>query len=115
MPHRPAPSEEKLPEAFAARLSAATTPRIVLAVTVFGSRGRGDSGPDSDLDVAVDVAAGADQRALQTLAVDLATDFMMEREAEALGLARVVLAPGPLWGLRAAVARDGLRIWRRAA
>jgi len=115
MSHRLAPSEEKLLELFVARLLAATTPGVVLSVTVFGSRARGDSGPDSDLDVAVEVVAGADRRALQVLAVDLARDLMAERDAEALGLAPVVLDPGPLWGLRAAVARDGMPIWRVAA
>lgn len=115
MAHRLAPAEERLLAPFVARLIAAVPDGTVTAVKVFGSRARGESGVDSDLDVAVEVAADADVKGVQSLAVDLATDLMAEHDAFELGLAPVVLAPGPLWGLRAAIARDGLPIWPAGA
>lgn len=112
MAHRLAPSEERLLDTFVARLLAAVPAGAVRDIVVFGSRARGDSGLLSDLDVAVGVTADVDLLAMRRLAADAAHDAMQERDAFDLGLAPVVLQPGPLWGLRGAIARDGLTLWK---
>lgn len=112
MAHRLSPAEEALLRDYVARLLAAAPPDVIAAVRVFGSRARGASGPDSDLDVAIELRDGADRRRLHALAADLAFDAMEARDAHDLGLAPVVLPPGPRTGLRDAVARDGIDVWR---
>ena len=108
---RLSPSEEALLREFLARLLAAAPTGAIQAVRVFGSRARGESGPDSDLDVAVELREDADRATLHRLAADAAFDAMEARDAHDLGLAPLVLPPGPPVGVRAAIARDGLTIW----
>ena len=113
MPGRLSPAEETLLRRFLDRLLAAAPPGSVRAVRVFGSRARGASGPHSDLDVAVEVTEAADRRHLSDLAADAAWEAMWERDLVELGLAPIVLPPGPAQGLRAAILRDGLTLWER--
>jgi hypothetical protein len=107
------PAERRLLDAFLARLHAAA-PGAVTAVRVFGSRARGTSTPESDLDVAVEPAAGADLRALHHIVADAGWDATVETDGYALGLAPMLVPPGPLHGVRAAIAREGLTIWQAA-
>lgn len=112
---RLSPSEDALLKDFVARLLAAAPEGSVRAVRVFGSRARGGSNERSDLDVAVELALGVEQRALHYLVADAAADAMEAMDAYDLGLAPVALPPGPAVGLRAAIERDGLDVWRAPA
>ncbi len=112
---RLSPAEDALLRDFLARLLATAPAGAIAAVRVFGSRARGEAGPLSDLDVAVEARADADAARLQRLATDAAFDAMAARDAHDLGLSPIVLTPGPATGLRAAVARDGLPVWRAPA
>ncbi|MDO9711441.1 nucleotidyltransferase family protein [Paracraurococcus lichenis] len=112
MPHRLSPAEDRLLQSFVAHLTAQAPAGAVRAVRVFGSRARGGSDEQSDLDVAIELREGADRDALHRLVADLAWEAMEERDAHDLALAPVVLPPGPRTGLRDAVARDGIEIWR---
>ena len=112
MAPRLSPAEDALLRDFVERLLAALPPGEIAAVRVFGSRARGDSRPDSDLDVAVELRSdGPGLTGLRRLVTDLAEDAMAAREAWDLGLSPVVLPPGPRTGLRDAVARDGIDLW----
>jgi predicted nucleotidyltransferase len=115
MTGRLSPSEEALLREFVARLLAAAPAGAIRAVRVFGSRARGESGPDSDLDVAVELREGADRASLHRLAADAAFDAMEARDAHELGLAPLVVLPGPPVGVRAAIARDGITVWTAPA
>lgn len=106
------PAERALLRSFVDRLLAAAPAGSVLAVRVFGSRARGSSHERSDLDVAVELAPDVPQRSVRYLAADAADAAMWDHDAHDLALLPVVLAPGPEVGLRAAVARDGIEIWR---
>lgn len=112
MAHRLSPAEEALLRDFIARLSAAAPAGAIAAIHVFGSRARGESGAHSDLDVAVELTGEADPRHLGTLTADAAFDAAEARDAQDLGLAPVVLPPGPRTGLRDAIDRDGIELWR---
>lgn len=113
MPNRLSPAEEALLREFLDRLLAAAPAGAIAAVRVFGSRARGGSGVNSDLDVAVELAPGVPQRSVHYLAADAATDAMMARDAWELALSPLVLEPGPPVGVRGAIARDGVTIWQR--
>jgi predicted nucleotidyltransferase len=112
MAHRLSPAEEVLLRLFVERLLAAAPPGAIASVRVFGSRARGDSGPESDLDVAVELADAVHRPEIHRLAAGLAYDVMEERDAFGLALAPLVLAPGPETGVRSAIARDGIDVWR---
>lgn len=118
MPGRLSPAEEVLLGAFIERLLAAAPAGAIAAIRVFGSRARGDSGPDSDLDVAVELAAGANRQGVAAAAAAAAWDASFTKDLMELGLAPVVVPPpppGPLYGLHAAIRRDGLTLWERPA
>ncbi len=115
MPGRLSPSEDVLLRDFVGRLLAAAPAGAIAAIRVFGSRARGESGPNSDLDVAVLLREGADPAPLRRLATDAAFDAMEARDAQDLALAPLVLPPGPPTGVRAAIIRDGLTVWSAAA
>jgi predicted nucleotidyltransferase len=112
MAHRLSPAEDALLRDFIERLTAQAPPGAIAAVRVFGSRARGESDEHSDLDVAVELVSGADRSTLHRLAIDLAWEASEARDAHDLGLAPVVLLPGPSVGLRDAIARDGFEVWR---
>jgi len=114
MPHRLSPAEACLLNGFVARLLAAAPTGAVRAVRVFGSRARGASGPNSDLDVAVEVSAETDVRDLGAMVAEAQWRAESELDLIELALAPVVLAPGPPLGLRAAIARDGITWWQAA-
>ncbi|MBY0331199.1 MAG: nucleotidyltransferase domain-containing protein [Acetobacteraceae bacterium] len=113
MAHRLSPAEEVLLRDYVARLLAAAPPGAIAAVRVFGSRARGESGPDSDLDVAVELAPGVAASRFGRIAVDAAWDAMEARDLIALRLSPVVLpafGPDPT-GIEATILREGLRLW----
>lgn len=112
MRHRLSPAEDRLLRDFVERLTACAPAGAIAAVSVFGSRARGEGDEHSDLDIAVELREGADRDALHRLAADLAWQVMAERDALDLALAPVVLLSGPRTGLRDAIARDGLEVWR---
>lgn len=112
MAHRLSPAEDALLRDFVARLRAAAPEGAIAAIRVFGSRARGNSDEHSDLDVAVELTGAADTRRLRDLTADAAFDAAEARDAHDLGLAPVVLPPGPRTGLRDAIDRDGIELWR---
>jgi predicted nucleotidyltransferase len=114
MPNRLSPSESRLLDEFVSRLLAAAPTGAVTAVRVFGSRARGSSGRDSDLDVAVEVAATADPHRLGEIVAEAQWRSEDELDLLELGLSPIVLPPGPTLGLRAAIARDAITWWEAA-
>jgi predicted nucleotidyltransferase len=112
MAHRLSPAEDALLRDSIERLTARAPRGALAAVRVFGSRARGEADEHSDLDVAVELQFGADRSALHRLAVDLAWEASEARDAHDLGLVPVVLLPGPQVGLRDAIARDAIEVWR---
>jgi predicted nucleotidyltransferase len=115
MSHRLTPSEQRLLLHFTERLLAASPPGAVAAVRVFGSRARGTAHAGSDLDLAVELTSAEHRDVVHRLAAEIADDTMASLDLYELGLAPVVLPPGPATGLRAAIARDGIDVWRHAA
>ena len=111
MTMRLSPAEDALLRDFTARLLALVPAGAVRAVTVFGSRARGDSNEYSDLDVAILAAPGVDCRHLRDVVADVATTAEAELDAYDLMLAPVVVPDGPLRALRGAIARDGIMVW----
>ncbi len=112
MAHALSPAEEALLRDFVTRLLVAAPDGAIAAIRVFGSRARGESHERSDLDVAVELTGAADPRQLRDLTADAAFDAAEARDAHELGLAAVVLPPAPRTGLRAAIDRDGIDLWR---
>jgi predicted nucleotidyltransferase len=110
--HRLSPAEEKLLHAFLERLHATAPRGAVASVRVFGSRARGDGDERSDLDVAVMLAPGAEQAALQRIVTEAQFAATEARDALELGLSALAVPTGPEAGLRDAIARDGFDIWR---
>ena len=115
MPRFLTPAEDRLIACFLALLEQRLPAGALRAVTLFGSRARGDSTAESDLDVAVEVGPGITPLAARRLVVDAAHDAMTERDAFGLGLSPVVVPAGQGGALGAALARDGERLWPRAA
>lgn len=68
-------SEVQALQAFVSRLQK-SFPHQVLQLSLFGSKARGESGPDSDLDVLVIV--DHDDRALRRVIIDIASDISLE-------------------------------------
>jgi hypothetical protein len=112
MPGRLSPTETALLRDFVERLRAALPSEAIDGVYLFGSRARGHSHETSDLDVAVEFTDAADAARFRYVVADCAHDAMWERDALELGLAAVALPPGPRTGLRDAIARDGIDLWR---
>jgi predicted nucleotidyltransferase len=112
--HRLSPAEEKLLAAFLAHLHAAAPPGAVAAVRVFGSRARGTSHERSDLDVAVMLSPGAEPAAMQRIVTEAQVAATEARDAWELGLSALAIPDGPDVGIRDAIARDGIEIWRAA-
>jgi hypothetical protein len=111
---RLSPGERAALRRFLTRLLERAEPGTVAWVRVFGSRARGLSGEESDLDIAVQAAPGADRLRLRDVAADAAWDAMAEKDAFRLRLAPVVLPapePVPPAGLHAAIAREGIPLW----
>lgn len=115
MTHRLTPSEDRLLRRFAEHLLAASPPGAIAALRVFGSRARGTAHADSDLDLVVELASAEHRDLVHRLAAEIADDSMAALDLYELGLAPVVLPPGPATGLRTAIARDGIDVWRSAA
>lgn len=117
MPGRLSPAEEVLLGAFLDRLLAAAPSGAIASVRVFGSRARGESGPDSDLDVAVELASGADRALVADAVADAAWNASIEKDLIELGLAPVVVPPftAAPTGLAASILREGLTLWKAAA
>jgi hypothetical protein len=109
------PAEDRLIDRFLDLLEQRLPPGALRGVVLFGSRARGDSGEESDIDVAVEVAPGVAALAARRAVADAAHDAMAEGDAFALGLSPVVVPAGQGGGLGAALARDGERLWPRAA
>lgn len=107
---RLSPLENLLIDRLAGRL-----PPGVAEVFVFGSRARGRSGPDSDLDVALVIEDGwsGDQRAFERAVAGLAFDLADEVAGGEIALQLVPIFPGdrrlPLWK---EIQRDGVRVCR---
>lgn len=104
--------ERRLLGAFASRLAAEAT--RVDRVVLFGSRARGDSTPESDIDVAV-LLRGRRDRRLEDRIVALAADLQWQPPFDGLlRLSPLVLfaaeRPGPL---RRALDREGVTLWTR--
>jgi predicted nucleotidyltransferase len=114
MAHCLSPAEEVLLRHFVDRLLAAAPPGVIASVRVFGSRARGDSGPESDLDVAVEAAVGVDAHSLQRLVTNAAWDVMEERDLIELRLTPIVLDafPDDPTGIEATILHEGLPVWR---
>jgi len=105
---RLSPLENLLLDRLAGRL-----PPGVAEVFVFGSRARGRSGPDSDLDVALvlDDDWSGDERAFERSVAGLAFDLVDEVADGEIPLQLVPIFPGdkrmPIWK---AIQRDGVRV-----
>jgi hypothetical protein len=115
MPRFLTPAEDRLIDRFLDLLVQRLPERALRGVVLFGSRARGNSGEDSDIDVAVEVAAEVAPLAARRAVTDAAHDAMAERDGFALGLSPVVVSAGQGGSLGAALARDGERLWPRAA
>jgi hypothetical protein len=115
MPRFLTPAEDRLIDRFLDLLVQRLPEGALRGVVLFGSRARGTSGEDSDIDVAVEVAPGVPALAARRAVADAAHDAMAERDAFALGLSPVVVPAGQGGGLGTALARDGERLWPRAA
>jgi len=104
--------ERPLLTALAARLAAAS-PRI-RAIVLFGSRARGRSTPESDLDVAVLVAGRRDPK-LEDRIVAIAADVQWRAPFDgALGLSPLVVFSGePAGAIRRTLDREGITLWTR--
>lgn len=104
------PLENLLIDRIAARL-----PSGVAEVIVFGSRARGRSGPESDLDVALVVEGGwsGNQRAFERAVAGLAFDLADDVAGGEIALQLVPSFPGdrrlPLWK---EIQRDVVRVCR---
>jgi hypothetical protein len=109
------PAEDRLIDRFLDLLLQRLPPAALVRVTLFGSRARGTSTERSDLDVAVEIAPGVAALAARRAVSDAAHDAMAERDAFAIGLSPVVVPAGQGGALASALARDGERLWPRAA
>ena len=99
---------------FLALLLARVDPAEITYVRVFGSRARGLSHENSELDVAVEAAAGADRIAVRDAAADAAWDAMDQLDMHGLRLSAVALphaAGEKRWGVYAAGDREGIQSW----
>lgn len=104
--------ERPLLAALVARLSAASA--RVRAIVLFGSRARGRSTPESDLDVAVLVAGRRDPR-LEDRIVAIAADEQWRAPFDgALRLSPLVVFSGePAGAIRRTLDREGIALWTR--
>jgi predicted nucleotidyltransferase len=89
----------------------AVDPRVV-RVRLFGSRARGRSRADSDLDLAVDLAVPR-ERAIERWLVDASTDSAAAPEAPPLQIV-AVFAGEPPSRLDRALVREGIELWTRS-
>jgi hypothetical protein len=115
MPRFLTPAEDRLIDRFLDLLVQRLPAGALRGVVLFGSRARGHSGEDSDIDVAVEVAPDVAPLAARRAVTDAAHEAMAEGDGFALGLSPVVVPAGQGGGLGAALARDGERLWPRAA
>ena len=106
--------ERRLLAALVARLAAAST--RIRAIVLFGSRARGRSTPESDVDVAVRVAASRDRK-LEDRIVSIAADEQWRSPFEgALRVSPLVLFDGePAGPLHRTLDREGVALWTRPA
>jgi hypothetical protein len=109
------PAEDRLVARFLDLLVQRLPAGALCGVTLFGSRSRGESHEDSDIDVAVEVAPGVAALVARRIVSDAAHDAMTEADAFALSLSPLVVPAGQGGALGAALARDGERLWPRAA
>jgi len=104
------PAERDLLGAFARDLRARLGEGAIDSLTVFGSRARGDAGEESDLDVAVQLSGREERsglRAVQEAAADVSSEDIHLRPI-------VIFPQTPVRpGLRAALDREGVTIYRR--
>jgi predicted nucleotidyltransferase len=111
-PDRLTALERRLLAALVARLAAESM--RVGGIVLFGSRARGRSTPESDIDVAVLVAGNRDRK-LEDRIVALAADLQWQPPFE--GLLRlsplVLFAAEPAGLLRRALDREGIVLWTR--
>jgi predicted nucleotidyltransferase len=106
--------ERRLLAALVARLSAASM--RVRAIVLFGSRARGRSTPESDVDVAV-LVAGSRDRKLEDRIVSIAADAQWRPPFDGtLRLSPLVIFTGePAGPLRRTLDREGIALWTRLA
>jgi predicted nucleotidyltransferase len=106
--------ERRLLAQLVARLSAAST--RIRAIVLFGSRARGRSTPESDVDVAVRVAASRDRK-LEDRIVSIAADEQWRPPFDgALRVSPLVLFDGePAGPLHRTLDREGVALWTRPA
>lgn len=109
------PAERRLVDRFVETLRQRLPDGALRSVTLFGSRARGASREASDIDVAIEVAPEVAPLSARRAAADAAHDAMAEADAYALGLSPVVVPAGQGGALGAALARDGQRLYPRAA
>jgi predicted nucleotidyltransferase len=109
------PAEDRLIARFLDLLAQRLPEGALRSVTLFGSRARGASHEASDIDVAVEVVPEVAALEARRAVADAAHDAMAERDAFALALSPVVVPAGQGGALGAALARDGERLWPRAA
>lgn len=102
-------SERRLLGRFA-ELMEERAPGRIRAIRVFGSRARGDSDEDSDLDVAIEPAGGETVAGLRRMAPDAAWDAMEEMDLREVMLPPVIL-PMDGRGLAGVVEEEGLLVW----
>jgi uncharacterized protein len=97
------PSEAKALRAFVTRLQH-SFPRQVLQVSLFGSKARGESHADSDVDVLIIVSH--DDRSLRRDIIDIASDLSLEYD--------VLLSPRVISEQRWKT-RQGFRVYKNIA
>lgn len=112
---RLSPGEEVLLGVFLRHLHKRLPSGSIASVRVFGSRARGQSDENSDLDVAVELAPGIESALHRAQGVDAAFDAMDETGLHGLALSAIVIPtiPAEATGLAANIAREGLIIWPR--
>jgi predicted nucleotidyltransferase len=109
------PREQQVLEAFLSRTRRLSEATRIAAVVLFGSRARGDSHQDSDLDVAV-FCDGSRDRPLERQILDAAIEVMDELDALEIKLRPVALFAGQsahTTRLRHSIQREGIPLWER--
>lgn len=113
-PHHLSAGELLLLRRFLDGVLASVPAGSITAIRVFGSRARGLSHEDSDLDVAVEAAPDADRAALLSLVVAAGQKAMDALDLRGLQLSPIVLphAVGPdRRGIYNAIDREGIELW----